>query len=198
MTVRTLAIALAVAGALCGQRRFSWQNYCFNNPGAPFCRGHEYAVKRPKPAKGPVREEVAGDVLPLTPPAVTQTVVVVGGIDWRFADPFADAIVGINFNALTASPLGRSLFLQLGAAQGLAEADAQKLFDGLSGVGHVALSVRDNQAVAMITGRVPDAKLPAPEAGWKAVPVPGNAMLIGHTAAVDEAMQRLAVKGSRR
>ena len=47
----------------------------------------------------------------------------------------------------------------------------------------------------MITGHVADADLPVPEAGMKAVPVSGGVMLIGHADAVDQAMQRIAMKG---
>jgi hypothetical protein len=44
----------------------------------------------------------------------------------------------------------------------------------------------------MVTGRATDSTPPALEAGWKAAPVLGNAMLIGRTQAVDEALQRIA------
>ena len=67
-------------------------------------------------------------------------------------------------------------------------ADLQKIFDGLSGVDQIALSVRDNQLVAMVTGSVTDSTLPAPEAGLKAVPVSANAMLVGRPDAVDQAV----------
>jgi hypothetical protein len=63
----------------------------------------------------------------------------------------------------------------------------QKIFAGLAGVDQIAISVRNNRIVAMITGRVTDSNLPAPEAGLKAVPVFGTGMLIGHSEEVDQA-----------
>jgi len=120
---------------------------------------------------------------------------VVGAIDWRFADPFADVLVGLNFSGISASPLARSLITLLGTKQGLTEVEMQKIFDGLSDVDQVALSVRNNRIVAMITGHVADAALPAPEAGLKAVPISAGAILIGHTEAVDQAIQRIGMKG---
>jgi hypothetical protein len=87
------------------------------------------------------------------------------------------------------------MITMLGAKQGLPEADTQKLFDGLSGVDQVAISVHNDRMVAMITGSVADSGLPAPEAGLKAMPVSGGVMLIGHAGAVDQAMQRIAMKG---
>jgi hypothetical protein len=187
MRIRLLALGLACAASLCGQRRFSWQGYCFDHPAAPFCSGRDYAIK-PQPKL-------------TTPPNVianpgTPTLIVVGGIDWRFADPSADGLVGFNFSGLSASPLARSLVVKLGATQGLTEADTQKIFDGLSGVDQVVLSVRDNRIVVMVTGGLTDLTLPAPEAGWKVVPVSGSAMLIGHADAVDQAVQRIATNGA--
>jgi len=123
-------------------------------------------------------------------------VIVIGGIDWRFADPFADALVGLNFSRISASPIARGVIATLGAKQGLTEVDVQKMFDGLSGVDQVALSVRNNQVVAMITGSVADSKLPSSEPGLKAVPISAGAMLVGHADAVNQAMQRIAMKSS--
>jgi hypothetical protein len=121
--------------------------------------------------------------------------IVIGAIDWRFADPFADELAGFNFSGLSASPLARSLVARLGAKQGLAEADIQKIFDALADVDQVALSVRDNRVVVMITGRATNSAPPAPEAGLKVVQVSGNAMLLGHPDAVDQAMRRIAMNG---
>ena len=102
-----------------------------------------------------------------------------GGIDWRFADPLADALAGFNFKDLSASPLARKLVVQLGATAGVSDADMKKKLDGLAGVHQVAISTRDGQIVAVITG-VSVSILPALEAGWKAVPVSADMVLVGH------------------
>jgi hypothetical protein len=176
--------------SLYGQKRahkFSWQNACFNNPTAPYCMGHEDAIKRSARTK----EAVAANA---GTPESTPLPIVSGGIDWRFADPLADAIAGFNFKALSASPLARRLVIQLGATEGVTEADMKKNFDGLFGVRQVAISTRDSRIVAMITG-VSVSTLPALEAGWKAVPVSDDAILVGHAEAVDQAVQRIAMNG---
>ena len=118
-----------------------------------------------------------------------------GGIDWRFADPYADALIGFNFSAFAASPLALDLIAQPEANQGLTEPDMQRILAGLSGVDQVAISVHNNRIVAMLTGRVTDSALPPSDAGFKAVLVPGNAMLIGHAGDVDQAAYRIAAKG---
>jgi hypothetical protein len=193
MRIRVLALGLVWVASLCGQRRFSWQDYCFDHPSAPFCSGHDYAIKRPPKEAAP--RDVVTNPFPPAPQKVTPSLIVIGGIDWRFADPSADALVGFNFSGLSASPLSRTLIAQLGASQGLTEVDMQKIFDGLSGVDQVALSIRDDRIVVMIIGRVTDSPLPAPEAGRKAVLVSGNAMLVGHPDAVDQAAHRIAING---
>jgi hypothetical protein len=195
MRIRILALGLVWAASLYGQaHRTRWQDLCFKNPAAPFCPGHDYAIKPAAKKKNAApTPDVATNPFSPTPPTVTPSVIVVGGIDWRFADPFADALVGCNFTALSASPIGRNLIEQLGA-NGLSEADLRKVFDGLSGVDQVALSVHDNRIVAMVTGRVTDSALPTPEPSSKAVRVSPHAMLIGHPDAVDQAVERIAMK----
>lgn len=195
MSIRALALGLVGAASLYAQHHhFSWQEECFNHPAAPYCAGHEYAVKPTPPASNNPRSIVTN---PRSTPTgrANPSMVEIGGIDWRFADPFPDALVGFNFNALSASPLVRGLIGQLGASQGITEPDMQKIFDGLSGLDQVALSIRNNRVVVMITGSVADTTLPRPEAGLKAFPISASAMLVGHADAVDQAVQRIAMKG---
>ena len=196
--MRILAFGFIWTVSLCGQyghQRFSWQEACFKNPGAPFCQGSDFAVKPTKNA-APGSKTTDSGPFTSTPEKVTPSVIVAGGIDWRFADPLADALVGFNAGKLSTSPLAHSLIDQLGASQGLSAADMQRIFEGLSGVNQVAISVHDNRIVVMLTGRRPDSTLPALEGGWKTVPVAGNALLVGHAEAVDQAVQRIALEGS--
>jgi hypothetical protein len=195
MKICVLAAGCMWAVSLYGQSHFNWQNYCFDHPAAPVCPSHEFYGKRPAPAKPATSPTVVTNPFPSTPRSASPSLITVGGIDWRFADPFADALLGLNFSGLSASPLARNLIAQLGAKQGLTEADLRKIFDGLSGVDQIAVSVHDNRMVVMITGRVTDLGAPTLEAGMKAVPVSGNAMLVGHADAVDQAVQRIAMKG---
>src|ERR1035438_1592788 len=100
--IRFLAFSLVSAVILQGQHKFSWQDACFNNPSAPYCMGHEDAIKRSARSK----DTVLGNASPLssTPLGSAPLPVVSGGIDWRFADPLADALAGFNFKGLSASP----------------------------------------------------------------------------------------------
>ena len=188
-------LSLAWASHAFGQKRFSWQDYCFKNPAAPVCKANDYAVKPQPRAKDAAPRTVVTHSSPSTPKTVTPSVIVIGKIDWHFADPFADALVGINCSGLTASPLARDLISEIGAKSGLTDVDVQKILDGLSGIDQATLSVHNNRVVVMITGSVAGSALPAPEAGLKAVPVAGGAMLLGHVDEVDQALARMAAKG---
>lgn len=147
-------------------------------------------AKNGPPGVGTGSGELYPEVQKLAP-----SVIVVGAIDWRFADPLADVLIGINANALSTSPIARSLISRLGADQGLAEPDLRKIFDGLAGLTRIALSVRDNRVVIMLTG-VKDPAFPGLDPDWKAVPVLKNALLVGHADAVDQAVERLGIEGA--
>jgi hypothetical protein len=57
-TIRILTLALVCVASLYGQRRFNGQDACFMHPTAPYCLGHEDAIKRVPPAKGAVPQPV--------------------------------------------------------------------------------------------------------------------------------------------
>jgi len=178
VAILRLALCLLCAGAVYGQynrgHRFSWQEYCFTNPSAIVCPGHEYFKKGPKDKDGG------------TPGAFGAA-----GIDWRFADPASEILAGFHPGDLASSPRARKLLVQLGSQRGVAEAGVNKIFDGLAGVDEVGLSIRDHRAVMMVISRAGDFHLPAPGEGMKAVTVAPKVILIGQTEAVDQAMDRM-------
>src|SRR5438034_2163765 len=78
VTIRILVAGFVCVASLCGQRghHFSWQDACFKNPGAPYCQGRDYAVKRTRPGKDAAAGDMAAregatDPLPSTPQSVT-------------------------------------------------------------------------------------------------------------------------------
>jgi len=116
----------------------------------------------------------------------------VGGINWRFADPDADGLIGFNFGKMGLSANARGVIAQLTANQGLSEGDVKKMFDSLCNADQVVLSVRDNTALELVAGETADSKLPVLPEGWKAATLLGSAMLTGNSESVDQAMQRIA------
>jgi hypothetical protein len=192
--VRTLVAGLLLAASLFGQyghQRFSFQEACFKNFGLPYCQGSDFAIKpQPKGKNDPSRSSGAGLDLPAA--NVTPSEIAAGAIDWRFADPSADTLVGFHARRLMAEPLARKVIGQLGANLGLAPADVENILERLAGVEQVAISAGQNQIVVMVTGRASDSTLPPLEPGWKSAAAAGNAILVGQADAVDQAVQRLA------
>ena len=190
MKLRLFIFGLASAYCLYGQRPpkgFDFDEACFRNPSLPYCGMRDF-VNKPAPAtKGGKPAYGIGTSAPGAS-STTDT----AGIDWRFADPAADALAVLNCGNLSATPLAHSLIDQLGLSQGLTPQETKNVFPALSSVNQVAISIRENKILILATGRAPDSILPASEAGWKAVPLWGTTLMIGHADAVDQALQRLA------
>ena len=155
MRIRIIALSFACGASLYGQtRNFSWQDLCFKNPASPVCQGNDYAVKAQKkdaPAPSVVTNPFppqGAKASPANRSSAKPALITVGGIDWRFADPFADAVIGFNFSGISGSPLVRSLVTSLGTKQGLTEADIQKIFDGISDVDQSQFRSATRQATA--------------------------------------------------
>lgn len=175
-----------------GHQRFSWQEACFKNFGLPYCQGHDFAIKPQQQGKNQAGHAVEGDFDSFPATNVTPSEVVAGAIDWRFADPSSETLVGFRARRLATLPLARKVIAQLGANMGLTPMETEKMLDRLSGVEQVAISAGQSQTIVMVTGRESDLMVPPLDPGWKATEVAGNALLIGQADAVDQATQRLA------
>jgi hypothetical protein len=187
MKLRGFVFCLASTYCLYGQKPpkgFDFDEACFRNPSLPYCSMRDF-VNKPAAKGGPKGG-------PSTYSETKTPTIDAAGIDWRFADPSADSLAVLNCSNLSATPFAHSLIDQFGSKQGLTPQEAQNIFRALSSVKQVALSVREDKILLMVTGRAEDSILPAPAAGWKTVPLGGTTILIGHADAVDQALQRLA------
>ncbi len=185
--MRLLALGFICACSLYGQsygpKVKDFTESCFRNPALPYCNTRDFV---PKPgAKNATNPYGAAT-------ATAQPSTDSAGIDWRFADPSADSLSVLDCKQLYTSAPGRALIGQLASSQGLTAMQTEDLLRTLSGVGNVALSIQQDAVLIMVTGRAPDAVLPALESGWKSLPLGENAVLVGPTAAVDQATKRLA------
>ena len=156
--------------------RFSWQEYCFTNPSSIVCQGHEYFKK------GPKDKQANG----------TSGVLAPESIDWSFADPGSDLLIGFHPGNLAASPLERKLLVQLAGQRNLGESDVANLLDRLSGVDEAAIAIRGDRMVALLLMRDAGFTIPSPGEGMKAVQASAKLILVGHNDAVDQAVKRLA------
>jgi len=196
--LRWIVLCVLCASCLFAQKkRFSWQNACFKNPTAPYCMGHEDAIKHPKhPKEQPDRGSVVNQTGSPGSQSGAPSVIVVGAINWRFADSNAETLAGFNVSKLLESPWARRLIAEVAADQGLDEPEILKIFDRLSNVNHVGLSLRGDQVVLMVTGGVADLAFPELDPGWKSVRAGASAMLIGHAQAVDQSLFRISAQSA--
>jgi hypothetical protein len=190
--LRVFFVSIAWAVCLYGQKKgFDFQEACFKNPSLPYCSMRDFAIKPPKGGEksGPVYGGA---------PAEGQAPVTIdaAGIDWRFADPSADALGVLTWSKLPASSIAPNLADEMGSNLGMSPSAAQNVFRALSGVNQVAISVRVDTILILVKGRPADAILPALERGWKSVPLEDGSLLIGHSDAVDQATQRLSILGA--
>ncbi len=197
MKIPVVALGIGLAIGVSGQHRFSWQESCFNKPWLPYCAGHDFAIRHGKAAKDktPARVSGAGPYVATASEEddAAPSVITVSRLNWRFADPQADALASVSFSRLAATPLALTLMAGLGANQGLSGAEIGKVFDAFSNVDQVALSIRGDRVLIMATG-CPSDSIPALEAGWKTATV-HDAILVGLSDDVDRALQRIAADG---
>ena len=193
-----ILVGLALSVSLFGQFKVRWAESCFKNPTSVVCKEHEWAVKPTPPEKTPPSVINNPSFSPTSNPSNTavvssnQAAIVpqAAGIDWRFADPMADGLIGFNFGTLTSSPIARWMMTYLGATQGVSAADMEKFYTQLAAVDQAAVSIRKGQFVALLTGRVTQSPIPAAP-GVKAILVAENVMLLGNADAVDQALRRI-------
>lgn len=185
--MRLCLLGFVCAGSLCAQsygpKVNDFTESCFRNPALPYCKTRDFV---PKSGAGN-----SGAAYGAASTGAPQATLDSAGIDWRFADPFADSLAVLDCVRLSTSGFARDLIARLGSAQGLTPSQAQDVLHALSGVRRIALSVRGDAVLIMVTGRPADAVLPALESGWKALPLGASAVLIGPSAAVEEASRRL-------
>ncbi len=192
MKLPVLAFGLASAVCVYGQaygkdkKGFDFQEACFRNPSLPYCPQRDFVNK---PAKGDANSK--SGPLPAAPSTIDAT-----GVDWRFADPSADWVAVLDGSKLSASSFSRGLIGLLGSNKGLTPAEQQNAFRALSGVSQVAVSAHDGALLMMVTGRAEGSVLPALDSGWKAVPLSESTVLIGPSAAVEGASQRLTANNA--
>lgn len=189
MKLRVFLVSLAWAVCVYGQKKgFDFQEACFRNPSLPYCSTRAFVIKPPKNGEKPGPGYGGAPAEGLAPVTIDAA-----GIDWRFADPAADALGVLSWSKLPPESFAHSMVDQLASNLGINPTAVQNAFRALSGVNQVAISVRGDATLILVTGRPADAILPALDRGWKSANVGNGHLLVGRADAVDQALQRLSV-----
>ena len=188
------------------------KDWCAKEPGSPACKPAPktgQAQQQPQPNlqatpqgsqaaqamrarahKGPSIIELPGAPSPAQLAAVKTL-----GLhpDWRFADPHADLLIGVNAAALRQSPTLRALLLQLAPSLKLTSEDVDSQLSQMGDVDQLWFSSHSGEPVILLLG--PRAVAPAGPTnlsnGMVAYGVSHGAVLLGHSAPAAAAVQRL-------
>jgi hypothetical protein len=165
-------------------------DYCYKNPNAPTCRdgkpidvradmeknmgqylrGNGNAVKPltlpavPQVQTAPTRVTPQITRVPRGRPSASPAMVQVGQIDWRFAHPHPDLLIGVDMESLMGSDLMRTLLRDWAGKLGATPEEQDKMLSGLSDAKRILISISNKDMLAMMVGKFGD--LPqGPQAG---------------------------------
>ena len=192
------------------------KDWCAKQPGSPACKPAAKAGPAPQPqplsAEATAHNSQAAQAmrarahsgpsiieLPGAPSAAQLATVKTLGLhaDWRFADPHADMLIGVNAAALRQSPTLRALLLQLAPSLKLTADDVDSQLAQIGDIDQLWFSSHSSDPVILLLG--PRAVAPAGPTnlsnGMVAYGVSHGAVLIGHPAAAAAAVQRLRAAG---
>ena len=192
------------------------EEYCRDNPQAPTCRkadtskllnpekpvinGSSQPGSRSSSVGGTSHRAHGSGPSVIEVPSSTPTPAQIAAVktlglrpDWRFADPQADLLVGINMAGLRHSTTLRALLIQLAPALKLTAGDIDSQLQQMADVDQLWISARSGEAVVLVQG--PRAIVPAGPVDLKngkvGYGICHGAVLIGEPTAAAAAVRRL-------
>ncbi len=163
----------------------SYEDYCHDNPHAMTCHDGKpidmsEAVKQyeyhPKPQELTVQAPATGGPARTTPRVTTvsprpprarvgasPSMIQVGELDWRFAHPHPDLLIGMDFEGLLGSDLMRTLLRDWAGKLGATPKEQDQMLAGLGDSKRLLISIFNKDVLAMMVGNVgslPDGGLP--------------------------------------
>jgi len=164
----------------------SYEDYCHDNPHAMTChdgkpidmsealKQYEYHPKLENPtvsaptAARPVRTAPRVTTLssraPRTRSSASPSMVEVGQLDWRFAHPHPDLLIGMDLESLLGSELMRTLLRGWAGKLGATLQEQDQMLAGLGEAKRILISISNKDMLAMMVGKI--GNLPVgPQAG---------------------------------
>lgn len=168
----------------------SYEDYCHDNPHAPTChdgkpldisdamKQYEY---HPKLGDSTVSAPTATRQVRTAPQVTTlssraprsrasasPTVIQIGELDWRFAHPHPDLLIGMDLESLLGSELMRTLLRGWAGKLGATPKEQDQMLAGLGDAKRILISIYNKDMLAMMVGKI--GNLPVgPQAGGVAV-----------------------------
>jgi hypothetical protein len=154
----------------------SYEDYCHDNPHAMTCHDGKpidisEAMKQyeyhPKPedskvsapaAARPVRTAPRVTTLsaraPRTRSSASPSIIQVGELDWRFAHPHPDLLIGMDLESLLGSELMRTLLRQWAGKLGATTKEQDQMLAGLGDAKRILISIYNKDMLAMMVGKI--------------------------------------------
>jgi hypothetical protein len=120
-------------------------------------------------------------------PAVIQ----IGELDWRFAHPHPDLLIGIDMENLLGSELMRTLLREWAGKLGATVQEQEKMLSGMSDVKRVLISIQNRDLLAMMIGKIDNVPVGVQLGGMKFTPISSDTVLMGTEAGSFGALTRL-------
>jgi hypothetical protein len=156
----------------------SYEDYCHDNPHAPTChdgkpidmsealKAYDYkpivvdpAVAAPATSPRPARTTSPRltTLSPRTPYArnlAAPSMIQVGELDWRFAHPHPDLLIGMDLENMLGSELMRTLLRGWAGKLGATPAEQDKMITGLGDAKRILISISNKDILAMMVGNL--------------------------------------------
>jgi len=140
--------------------------WCQQNPNDKACGGTRPATTNLRPARAvrppaaqPAYDPTAGLPLP-APPSARRTRgpsnIQLGQMDWRLVLPMPDVVIGMNVSGLVDSELARALIKEWSGKLGITPEEQDKMLASMSDVSQAIISVRQQQVLVALVGRLQD------------------------------------------
>jgi hypothetical protein len=163
----------------------SYEDYCHDNPHAMTChdgkpidiseamKQYEYHPKledstsapaATRPVRTAPRVTTLSPRAPRTRSSASPSIIRVGELDWRFAHPHADLLIGMDLESLLGSELMRTLLRQWAGKLGATPKEQDQMLAGLGDAKRILISIYNKELLAMMVGNI--GNLPqGPQAG---------------------------------
>jgi hypothetical protein len=196
------------------------EDYCSHNPQAVGCRDGKpvnvmeemqknwekiqkenqlkFAPTSPATVTAPQPTRVTAPPSMRIPPAArtsaSPAVIQVGELDWRFAHPHPDLLIGIDLENLLGSELMRALLRDWAGKLGATPEEQDKMLAGLGDGKRILISIFNQDILAMMVGNIgdlPDTGMPG---GLRFTRLSTDVTLLGSQVGTFGAMTRLKLK----
>jgi hypothetical protein len=188
----------------------SWssaEDYCRDNPQAPTCRDGKpinvmEEMQKNAAAMGltttatptrtyPARVMPQSTRAPRTRSSAAPSMIQIGEVDWRFAHPHPDLLIGVDLESLLGSDLMRSLLREWAGKLGATPKEQDKMLEGLGDAKKVLISIVNKDMLAMMVGNVGNLPEAAGPGGLKFTRLSTDTVLMGTESGSFGALTRL-------